>query len=148
MASVLYTRSFDPFREIDRLAGSLLRGFDAPVVAPGVDLVKTGEHSFEIVLAVPGYSQDELQITVENGVVTIRGEAKATEAEGQTWLHRGISRGKFERQFTLADYVEVRDAQLRDGLLRVELVREVPEVLKPRTIAINQAQAAALPSAA
>jgi len=148
MASVLYTRSFDPFREIDRIAGSLLRGFDAPVVAPGVDLVKTGDESFEIVLAVPGYTQDELALTVENGVLTIRGEAKQAETEGQNWLHRGIPRGNFERRFTLADYVEVRDAQLKDGLLRIQVAREVPEVLKPRTIAINQPQATALPAAA
>jgi len=144
MARFYYAGSVDPFRDFARLAASFSPTVSAPEA--GVDLIKSGDDQYEVVLAVPGYTQDELTLTVEHGVLTVRGEPKAAEESERTWLHRGIARGQFERRFSLAEHVQVRDAALKDGLLRIQLVREVPEALKPRTIAINQPTA--LPAAA
>jgi molecular chaperone IbpA len=148
MARFYYAGSVDPFRDFARPAASFSPTASAPEA--GVDLIKSGDDQYEVVLAVPGYAQDELTLTVEHGVLTVRGEPKAApetaEESERTWLHRGIARGQFERRFSLAEHVQVRDAALKDGLLRIQLVREVPEALKPRTIAINQPTA--LPAAA
>jgi molecular chaperone IbpA len=148
MASFYYTGSVNPFRDFARLAATFSPAVSAPQA--GVDLIKSGDDQYEVVLAVPGFAQDELTLSVENGVLTVRGEPKAAPKAAddgeRSWLYRGIARGQFERSFSLAEHVQVRDAALKDGLLRIQLVREVPEALKPRTIAINQP--AALPAAA
>jgi molecular chaperone IbpA len=147
MASLVFGNFQDPFRGLDRIATTLLRGQDAPGVGTsGYDIVRSGDNVYEVVLAVPGYALNELELTFEKGVLTIKGEPKAGTTEGVTVLHRGIARGGFQQRFSLADHVEVNGAELKDGLLRVKLVREVPEAMKPRTIAINQAPA--LPKAA
>ena len=152
MATVLYTQSFNPFRELDRLASGLLQAAGPASNQASVDLVKTGDDTFEVRLAVPGYARDELHLTVEAGVLTVKGEPHEADADGQTWLYRGIARARFERRFNLAEHVEVRDAALKDGVLRVTLARVVPEALKPRSITINEATAtepqATLPAAA
>jgi len=145
MSTLVYGNFADPFRDLDRIAGALLRGAESPANHVSYDVVSTGQDSFEVVAAVPGYTQDELTITVDGGVLTVRGEGKSQE--GVAFVRRGIPRGKFELRFSLAEHVQVRDAQLQDGLLTVQLVREVPEALKPRTVAINGG-AAALPNAA
>lgn len=139
---------YDPFANFDRLANVLFRSLQAPNGAPDYDVVRTGENSFALALAVPGYAQDELSLSVHEGVLTVAGQAKVPGQSGVTWLYRGIPRGGFERRFALADHVEVRDAQLKDGVLTIQLAREVPEALKPRTITIGGGEAQALPKAA
>jgi molecular chaperone IbpA len=87
-------------------------------------------------MAVAGFDKHDIEIAVNEGILSIRGEKKEAEKE-RAFLYRGIASRAFERRFQLADYVEVRRADVKDGLLSVELEREVPERLKPRTIEIG-----------
>ena len=98
---------------------------------PPYNIERLAEDRYQITLAVAGFSPDEVSITAEQNVVTIEG-GKAEKAERE-FLYRGIS----TRQFSLADYVQVRGATFDNGLLKIELVREIPEAMKPRRIAIN-----------
>ncbi len=91
-------------------------------------------------MAVAGFGQDEINVEVKEQTLTVTGSKKAEEKERQ-FLHRGIAARSFERRFQLADHVEVKGADLKDGLLHLELVRDVPERLKPRTIAIGSGSA-------
>jgi molecular chaperone IbpA len=102
---------------------------------PPYNIERLGEDSYQISLAVAGFSPDEISITAEQNVVTIEGN-KPEKAERE-FLYRGISTRHFKRQFNLADYVQVKDASFDNGLLQIELVREIPEAMKPRQIAIN-----------
>ena len=102
---------------------------------PPYNIERLGEDSYLISLAVAGFSPDEISITAEQNVVTIEGN-KPEKAERE-FLYRGISTRHFKRQFNLADYVQVKDASFDNGLLQIELVREIPEAMKPRKIAIN-----------
>ena len=104
---------------------------------PPYNIERLGEDSYQISLAVAGFSPDEISITAEQNVVTIEGN-KPEKAERE-FLYRGISTRHFKRQFNLADYVQVKDASFDNGLLKIELVREIPEAMKPRRIAINGA---------
>jgi molecular chaperone IbpA len=147
MTRVTFADSFGGFRDLDRIAATLLGvAQQGGSSGPAFDLASSGENAYDLILAVPGYAEADLDITVEKGVLTIRGELKADAPEGSSWVHRGIPRGRFERRFALAEHVEVKDAELANGLLRVSLVREVPEALKPRSIAVKPA--ASLPKAA
>ena len=87
-------------------------------------------------MAVAGFGKDDVEIEVSEGTISIRGEKKEAEKE-RTFLHRGIAARAFERRFQLADHLEVRGADVKDGLLSVDLEREVPERLKPRKIEIG-----------
>ena len=102
---------------------------------PPYNIERLGDDSYQISLAVAGFSPDELSITAEQNVVTIEG--KKPEKADREFLYRGISTRAFRRQFNLADYVQVRNASFDNGLLLIELVREIPEAMKPRQIAIN-----------
>ena len=102
---------------------------------PPYNIERLGEDSYQISLAVAGFSPDEISITAEQNVVTIEGN-KPEQAERE-FLYRGISTRHFKRQFNLADYVQVKNASFDNGLLQIELVREIPEAMKPRKIAIN-----------
>ncbi|MCB1537644.1 MAG: Hsp20 family protein [Rhodospirillales bacterium] len=120
----------------DRLASML----DAqPAAYPPYNIEKTGEDSYQISMAVAGFGQDDLDINVENGTLIVRGQKKETSKDdGKTYLHRGIATRAFEQRFQLADHVEVKDARIEHGMLNVDLVREIPERLKPRKIAVKQ----------
>ena len=96
---------------------------------------RSGTRSRRETLAAAGFSPDEISITAEQNVVTIEG-GKTEKAERE-FLYRGISTRHFKRQFNLADYVQVKNASFDNGLLKIELVREIPEAMKPRRIAIN-----------
>jgi len=109
---------------------------------PPYDIIKTGEDDYRISMAVAGFSEDELTITQDQNMLVLSGQ-KANEDEGQ-YLHRGIAGRTFQRRFELADHVKVTGAGLANGLLTVELKREVPEEMKPRRIAITTE--AALPT--
>jgi molecular chaperone IbpA len=103
---------------------------------PPYNIERLGEDRFQILVAVAGFSPEEIAITAEQNVVTVEGAKKVVNDE-RAYLYRGISHRAFKRQFNLADYVQVRGASFDNGLLKIELVREVPEAMKPRRIAIN-----------
>ena len=94
------------------------------------------ENKYRLTMAVAGFAKDEINIEVKENVLRIKGQ-KNGEDEKKEFLHRGIATRNFERRFQLADHVIVKDAEMSNGLLHVELVRELPEAMKPRTITIN-----------
>ena len=104
---------------------------------PPYNIERLADDRYQISLAVAGFSPDEISITAEQNVVTIEGTK--TEKAEREFLYRGISTRAFKRQFNLADYVQVKDAAFDNGLLKIELVREIPEAMKPRRIALNGA---------
>ena len=134
--SPLY-RSSIGFDRMGSLLDSALRSQKAGVGFPPYDIESTCENRYAITLAVAGFEESELDIQVENGVLRVRGK-KADEVEEKSYLYRGIANRSFERKFNLADHVEVSGAELKNGLLTVNLVKEIPEAMKPRSIAINQ----------
>jgi molecular chaperone IbpA len=103
---------------------------------PPYNIERLGDDRFQISLALAGFSPEDISITAEHNVVTVEGAKKIGNDERE-YLYRGISSRPFKRQFNLADYVQVRGASFDSGLLRIELVREIPEAMKPRRIAIN-----------
>ena len=107
---------------------------DAPSYPP-YNIERVSENTYRISMAVAGFSERDLDIEVKESVLTICGE-KRVEQENSTFLHRGIAARSFERRFQLADYVTVKGATLENGLLHVDLERELPEAMKPRTIEI------------
>jgi molecular chaperone IbpA len=102
---------------------------------PPYNIERLGDDRYQISLAVGGFSPDEISVTAEQNVVTVEGN-KAEKPEGD-FLYRGISTRSFRRHFNLADYVQVKSAAFNNGLLKIELVREIPEAMKPRRIAIT-----------
>lgn len=105
---------------------------------PPYNIEKTGEDSYRITMAVAGFGDGDLDVSVEDDRLTISGRMEdKSEEDTAEYLHRGIATRAFERTFRLADHIRVEDAQLNDGLLTVELQREVPEEKKPRMIPIN-----------
>ena len=138
-------RTFDltPFYRstvgFDRLFSTLdsLVGPDNGQTYPPYNIEKTGENAYRVTLAVAGFAEDELSIEAKQNILTVKGEKKAeTKEENGDVLYRGIAARAFERRFQLADYVEAKGASLVNGLLHVDLVREVPEAAKPRSIKI------------
>ncbi|MEM9172411.1 MAG: Hsp20 family protein [Pseudomonadota bacterium] len=122
----------------DRLASLLdtaLRSDTVGTGYPPYNIEVTGEERYAVTLAVAGFGEQDLEINVENGVLSVRGR-KQDQAERQ-FLHQGIANRTFERKFNLAEYVEVVDAALENGLLTISLRKELPEAMKPRSIAIN-----------
>jgi molecular chaperone IbpA len=101
---------------------------------PPCNVERLGEDRYQISLALAGFSPDEISITAEQNVLTVEGR-KADKAQRE-FLYQGISSRPFKRQFNLADYVQVKSAAFDNGLLKVELIREVPEAMKPRRIPI------------
>ena len=105
---------------------------------PPFDLVKTGENEYRIELAVAGFRPDEIDVTAQQNVLIVSGRKnEEAEEKGGDFIYRGIANRSFERRFALADHIQVRGADLKDGLLQVELVREIPEAMKPRKISIG-----------
>ena len=102
---------------------------------PPYNIERVGENDYRISMAVAGFGDSDLNIEVKENTLSIRGE-KTTEQEDSTFLHRGIASRSFERRFQLADHVVVKGASLENGLLHVDLVRELPEAKKPRTVPI------------
>ena len=123
----------------DRLASMLDSALstDQPTTGnPRYNIEATEENHYAITLDVAGFSQDEIDILVENGVLTVLGKKTDQEKDAQ-YLYQGITFRPFERKFNLADYVEVTGANLRNGLLTINLVKEIPEAMKPRKIQIE-----------
>jgi molecular chaperone IbpA len=110
---------------------------------PPYNIEKTGEDAYRISMAVAGFSEDEISIEAHRNVLTVKGERKDEADSGNTaeLLYRGIASRAFERRFQLADHVDITGATLKNGLLFVDLKRNIPEELKPRRIAITSAPA-------
>lgn len=109
---------------------------------PPYNIERTGEDTYRITLAVSGFSEDELAIEARENVLVVEGRRKETD-NGHTFLYRGIAGRSFKRQFQLADHVTVVGAELSNGLLTIDLKRELPEAMKPRRIAIGKPAATA-----
>jgi len=105
---------------------------------PPFDLIKLGDNDYRIELAVAGFKPDEIDITAQQNVLLVSGRKKEeTDEKGDTYIYRGIATRSFERRFALADHIQVRGADMKDGLLAIELVREIPEAMKPKKINIG-----------
>ena len=112
---------------------------------PPYNIERTGDDAYRLTMAVAGFSQDDLEMVVRESTLVITGRVKAEQPSGEM-LHRGIAGRAFERRFTLADHMVVDGAELLNGLLHVNLRREVPEALKPRTVTIRQANVTPSPT--
>jgi molecular chaperone IbpA len=137
-------RSTIGFDRLARLVDTATRVDNAALSYPPYNIEKTGEDAYRLTMAVAGFAQDELDITVHENTLIVTGKPHKDEESGR-YLHRGIARRAFERRFSLADHLKVTGASLDNGLLHVELVREVPEAMKPRQIRIESAQPASQP---
>ena len=144
----MQTYDFTPFYRstvgFDRLFSLLdqVGNVDTSTTYPPYNIERTGENAYRITVAVAGFTEDDLKIEVKENGLSIRGERKSetSEKSGEV-LYQGIAARAFERRFQLADHVEVRGASLENGLLHVDLIREIPETLKPRTIPITNGSA-------
>ena len=136
-----YRRSTVGFdRLFDMLENSSLGGGQENY--PPFDLIKLGDNDYRIELAVAGFKPDEIDITAQENVLLVTGRKKeeAEEGKGNSYIYRGIATRSFERRFALADHIQVKGADMKDGLLAIELVREIPEAMKPRKINIGESQ--------
>ena len=134
---------FAPFRRstvgFDRLFDLLENAAKLEPVEnyPPFDLERLGENDYRITMAVAGFSPEEIDINVKEGVLSVAGR-KSDDKDGERrYLHRGIGSRAFERRFQLADFVQVRGADLKDGMLYIDLLREIPEAMRPRRIEIG-----------
>jgi len=129
-STIGFDRLFDVLDEVQRTAEESY---------PPYNIERLDENRFQISVALAGFTPDEVALTVEQNVLTLEGR-KAEKGE-KTFLHHGISARSFKRQFTLADHVEIKGARFENGLLLIDLQREIPEAMKLRRIAINAAGA-------
>jgi len=137
-------RSTVGFDHLARMLDATTRVDEQTFAYPPYNIEKIDEDSYRITMAVAGFAEEDLEITTQNHTLLIAGRAKKEEPAAQ-YLHRGIAGRSFERRFELADYIRPVGASLNNGLLHVDLAREVPEALKPRTIAVTVAPPAARP---
>ena len=108
---------------------------------PPFDLIKAGDNEYRIELAVAGFRPDEIDITSQQSQLIVSGRKSEESGEGgPDYIYRGIANRSFERRFALADHIQVRGADLKDGLLVIDLVREIPEAMKPKKISIGGAE--------
>lgn len=140
-------RSTVGFDRLARLAESALHVDQAATTYPPYNIENTDENSYRITMAVAGFGEDDLSMEFQENTLMISGK-KAKKEGGSTYLHHGIANREFERKFQLADHVKVKDAYLSNGMLSVDLIREVPEELKPRSIEIKNGEPASLVSKA
>jgi molecular chaperone IbpA len=129
-------RSTIGFDRLMRLADAATRVDATSLSYPPYNIEATGDNAYRLTMAVAGFSDDELDVTVKESDLTVAGKAKA-EDDKSRYLHRGIARRAFERHFQLADHIKVVGASLVNGMLHIDLVRDVPEAAKPRKVAIN-----------
>jgi molecular chaperone IbpA len=122
------------FSMLDRVAG----GDQNVPTYPPYNIERTGENAYRITLAVAGFAESELSVETRESTLTVRGSKEAQQDEKRDVLYQGIAARAFERRFQLADHVVVTGAASENGLLHIDLVREVPEAQKPRTIAISK----------
>jgi molecular chaperone IbpA len=107
---------------------------------PPFDLIKSGDNQYRIELAVAGFKPEEIDITAQQNVLIVTGRKnEESQEKGSDYIYRGIANRSFERRFALADHIQVRSADMKDGLLAIELLREIPEAMKPKKISIGGA---------
>ena len=128
-------RSTIGFDRLSQLVDAAMHG-DETNGYPPYNIEKTGEDDYRITMAVAGFSPQDLEIVAQDNSLVVRGNAERPNGEGR-YLHRGIAGRAFERRYQLADFIKVKGAELVNGLLHIDLVREVPEAMKPRTIKIE-----------
>lgn len=124
------------FDHLASLLDATMRSDQKRPTYPPYNIELTGEDKYRITMAIAGFDQSDLSIEAEGNTLTIVGQ-KAEEDEGKQYLYRGIAARNFERQFQLADHIKVNGASFKNGMLHIELEREIPEALKPRKIAIQ-----------
>ena len=130
--SVGFDSVFDHFESMFNESPSLHTNY------PPYDILKTDEHSYVIELAVAGFSKKDIAVTVENGVLTVESNRQGnSESNGQEIIHRGISKRYFKKSFSISDDVEIRGAELKDGLLRISMEKIIPESRKRKEISIK-----------
>ncbi len=130
--SVGFDSVFDHFESMFNESPSLHTNY------PPYDILKTDEHSYIIELAVAGFSKKDIAVTVENGVLTVESDREGNaESSGQEIIHRGISKRYFKKSFSISDDVEIRGAELKDGLLRISMEKIIPESRKRKEISIK-----------
>ncbi|MCB1454396.1 MAG: Hsp20 family protein [Rhizobiaceae bacterium] len=112
---------------------------DSGQTYPPYNIERTGDDAYRISMAVAGFDEKEISIEAHRNVLTVKGEKAEEQSEANDFLYRGIAARAFERRFQLADFVEVNGAQLKNGLLHIDLKRNIPEEMKPRKIAIASA---------
>jgi molecular chaperone IbpA len=137
-----FSRSSVGFEPLFNLMNEAQKRFNEESGFPPYDIVRRDESAYLIRLAVAGFSPDELIITAQQNLLTVVGQKKNDEK--RQYLHEGIDARGFERQFSLADHVEVKSALCKDGILEIEQHQEIPEAAKPRRIAINGGSSARL----
>jgi len=129
-------RSTIGFDRLTQLLDAATHVDSGTLAYPPYNIEATGENAYRLTMAVAGFSAEDLDVTAKEGALIVTGKARKDEDTAR-YLHRGIARRAFERRFQLADHIRVAGASLDNGLLHVDLVREVPEALKPRKIAIG-----------
>lgn len=130
-----FTRSTIGFDRMFRLLDGMSGAGEAPGYPP-YNIARTGDDRYGITVAVAGFGEDELEVKMQDGQLTITSKPEKAEEEGVSYIHRGIARRAFELRFSLADHIEVTGANVDNGMLTIDLVRNVPEAMRPRTIAI------------
>lgn len=129
-------RSTIGFDHLDRVLEAASHIDESALAYPPYNIEKLGEERYRITMAVAGFSETDIDVTAKGNTLLIAGKARKEETPVQ-YLHRGIAGRSFERRFELADHIRVDQATLRNGLLHIDLVREIPEAMKPRTITIT-----------
>lgn len=124
------------FDRLDELFETAFRNASQENSYPPYNIAKTGDDTYQITLAIAGFSEEDLEIISKENLLTVRGKASDSDKD-VAYLHRGIAKRAFEHRFQLADYVRVDGADLNNGLLDIRLVRELPERMKPQQIAIG-----------
>src|SRR5271167_1133401 len=130
-------RSTIGFDRLTRMVGAASRVDNAALSYPPYNIETTGEDAYRLTMAVAGFWPAELDVTVQENTLLVTGKAQKEDENSGGYLHRGIARRTFERRFSLADHMKVVGASLDNGMLSVDVVREVPEAAKPRTIKIG-----------
>ena len=138
-------RSTVGFDRLSRLMDAAARVDESALAYPPYNIERTGEETYRITMAVAGFGEGDLNVVTQDNQLLISGKNAKDEAEN-SFLYRGIAGRAFERRFTLADHIRVSGASLVYGLLHVELVREVPEAMKPRQVKITGASAKSQPT--
>ena len=139
----LTTLDLNPFYRntigVDKLFDRLMHQIDNSSTTnyPPYNIIRTGEETYAIQLAVAGFGEGDISVDVVNNNLIISGEKQEEATEVVEFIHQGISARRFQRSFSLADYVEVTNATSKNGILTVSLERRVPEALQPKTIAIS-----------
>lgn len=135
-------RSTVGFDHLSSLLDSVNRGETNQTSYPPYNIELMDKDQYQITMAIAGFEESELDIQTETGTLTVVGQKAGEEATDRNYLHQGIAARNFERRFQLADHVEVTTARMAHGLLYIDLVREIPEAMKPKKITIGSEQAA------